>query len=833
MKKKFFFILCAWCASAYLTAGSLQHDRLLFSTVGFLSHAHLFWNDSKSPDGIEVKFPGPGNSLHEVGRFEKAELELHLPAGLENEISNFVNGMEGINPFDPGQISVEALFTCGAQKYLVYGYYFEDYTRDSSSMKSFTPARWLHAGTYFHWRVRFAPADTGNWSCTIGIRVNNEKEYACTAPALFFKCIPSANQGWLMKGNDKWHLACSGSGKSFFALGENIAWTNGTYFRGGAPLAGFDRLYEGGFLDVMDWVTDLAESGGNMVRIATVPWSWDFEYEHLNNYSDRLDRAWELDKLVGLCEQKHMKISLDLQFFATSVSDTTSVFSWAKNPYHAQIKGVNEPDGFLTNVTAQKIFKNKLRYFLSRWGYSTSLGILTLTGELDSWEKKQASEIADEKQKSWYAIMVPFVRDLIAYRPILTATSYASGHWGREHRHGPFDYEGLDILAIHPYNAERDANIERRYNEFNRKGVEQGVHSIWPDKAACIQEMGLPEHHPADANDIEGCNDISYHNATWSTAFMGGIGAGFPWWQWFNSKYRHENFPAMNSFFKEIDFQKTFYTDPDVWDDAGFADGNHSGSSVEAFYMRDKEANQVIGWVHNTSYWWGNMVMDCSDRSGKRMKINKADGDDKLSSPAPLPAGTKFEIHKLHNLENYAVEWYMTRKEGRATGYENSRTNIFGTLKLSYPQGADQQPDYAYKIHVQKTVPSGAQSNNTDTLSYYENKVEVHGRHRYDSLGLFRYHWIFGNGRESYDKDAFVIYDQPGTYSVTLIVTCPSGWSDTLRQNIVKPGLKFLSLQTHEHRSCDVPRGKLPFPRDDGKFIPEELYVYERRRNAT
>ncbi len=754
-----------------------------FSAGSFTGNGYFHGQIGVASD-FDVVFIEPNQNTPYVGQFEKLEIGLNLPSSINQLVSDFIaNGTGGINPFDPEEISVEAVFTNGINQYTVYGFYFEDFIRDPNAMTPFSPAVWIRQPTGYNWRIRFAPPKTGNWNCAVSIRLNNASTFSYAVNNLFFECLPSSNQGWLKKGNDNWHLKYSGSNNSFFALGQNITHTDGSYFRGGYPL-NFNRLYSGGFLDVIDWIGELGDAGGNMVRIGNSPVSWEIEYEHINNYSGRLPNAWELDQIFEMCEQNGMQISYDIHFFGTSTdANAPAYFRWDDNPYHTQLTSINTPDDFLTETEAKKVYKKKIRYILSRWGYSTSLGILFVSGEIDTWEFVNDDATVDYEFKLWFSEMILYSKSLMSYRDLLMSTSYKSGTFPRLHEHGPFEIPSLDITSLHLYNAERSANIKERFNEVNNQVFLKGTHGLWPDKPTFFQELGLPDHYPADGNDIEGCSDINFHNTLWSTAFMGGFGTGFPWWQWFNSGYRSANYPALSSFFNGVDFENVEFKNPGVWDDAPLLDFDHSNSHIETFYITDNSGKRAMGWIHNTSYWWGNTDLDCTDRNNIAMDLPD-DDDEYTSSPQSLGNYHIVEVKGLNNLKTYTIDYYNTRGSGGQFNSLTKQSNIFGVLK---PTWIDNPPDLAFKAYRSGNNFRTNEEILSDTLFCWQDTIYAQGNHENDSIGKCNYHWYFGNGQQSYNKNDIVIYDQPGTYLVTLIVSDSLGWVDTLQQYIVKP----------------------------------------------
>lgn len=760
-----------------------------FSGSGYF-HAQI----GAAPD-FDVVFIEPNQQYPTVGQFDKLELGLQLPTAIEQQVNSFVQTGSGINPFDPDQISVEAHFTNGYDDFTVYGFYYNEFIRDPGAMGSFVQANWLEQPTDYHWRVRFAPPSTGGWNCSVSVMLNNSSSPAYQVTNIMFSCIPSSNKGWLKKGNDDWHLAYSGSNTSFFAIGEDIAWadpldlTSYSCFNGGYIPNIPVPVYVGGYLDVLNWISNLHNNGGNMVRMAMMPWDYDVEFEQLNNYSARMNFAWELDRVFDACQSNDMKISMEFEFLGKDNGNSNHYFNWENNPYHNSIAGVDNPEDLFTNPTAGVYINKKLRYFLSRWGYSSSLGIFAPTGEIDGGfadfyydNSGQSLRIA---QTNWISDMMIYAKSLMSYRPLLTTTSYVSGVVGSKfHRSSlfpletPFDLDECDITCMHSYHAERSQNITR-FKEIAHGSFPNALLETWSDKPAYIQEMGICADNGcgADPNDFEGCSDVTYHNSLWATAFMGGFGTGFPWWQWSNNDYREANYPALNTFFSGIDFQNTNFKEPDFWDDATLA----SNSQLESYYIRDENDNKVMGWVHNATYWWGNISQNCADRNGQIMSLTGT-GDDAVPAPQE-PTIAHYEIHGLDNLQNYQYELYFTRGTGGLALTQTYQANIFGTLKPLWVSG---QADWAYKAYRAGNNFRINEDITVDTLACNEDSTIAVGNYPNDTIGSFSYHWNFGNGITSDDRITKVSFT-PGTYLVTLVVSSQGEILDTLQQYIIKP----------------------------------------------
>src|SRR4030065_2135043 len=87
---------------------------------------------------------------------------------------------------------------------------------------------------------------------------------------------------------------------------------------------------------------------------------------------------------------------------ATTIDQTsTGDGGGAKNPYNSTNGGpASSPLDFLTNPEAKRLYKQELRYFISRWGYSPSLMSIELLQELDwmlyAMRKNYGSTVSDQ-----------------------------------------------------------------------------------------------------------------------------------------------------------------------------------------------------------------------------------------------------------------------------------------------------------------------------------------------------------------------------------------------------------------------------------------------------
>jgi len=701
--------------SKYTKQLKFKHSKiLLFLPLLWMA---TFATGRSSEDIVVIR---PSDYNGDVGKFKKLELGLKLPKQINSAINDFLTNANanGINPFDPNQISVEATFTSeeSEESYVVYGFFYRDFGRDLG-----VSDRWKSTRTTLSWRIRFAPHRLGKWKCSIRVIIPDFEIALYYTSCLEFTCTPSNNPGYLEIGQDGHHLRYSGTKESFFAIGQNIAW----------PLE-LAKNWETGrvstkkFLNHNKAIKDLGDNSGNYFRLVMTTWGHAIEWEMLGNYYPRMSHAWELDKIFEIAESEHIYIHLCLEmqtsYNAAKEGDRPSVWGWEANPYNSAnakndstYSGVLNPSHVLSNAIARKYYQRRLRYIIARWGYSTSLGVLEFMNEQDQWDGFRQDTEMQKASVDWHKKMFDFIRDTLDHKQHLISTSYAgnphkfrvAGTTGYTH---PYDF--MPVTNIHRYKSQKKSSFVF-YKSMQRKrdGMIKGQ---WKDKPTIFGEIGMQagafqtgkRENVADIGDVESCDGVSFHNTSWSTAFMGGYGVGLYWWQNHNLDRKVANMPQLASFFKDVDFEKVNFSRTQKWRDRhlniNFKNecqeiGNLSFTR-EVFALSSKDRTQAIGWAHNATFYWGNTeaMTTCKDRIELTMELPC--DDDKFTAPIIIK-GKKIKIKGLKPWRKYTLEWYTTRTFGMLSS-EVKRTSLYGKLKPRYP--SDSEPDLAFKLRLNK-----------------------------------------------------------------------------------------------------------------------------------
>lgn len=407
-----------------------------------------------------------------LGKHEKFELTVNLSANFSN-------------PYNKNEIYLRAIFTSPTGKnFTINGFYFQDYTR-------LGPPETLLVKGQPHWKIRFTPTETGIWSyklyCT---DINGTTE----SPSFQFLCISSNQKGFIRIGNNR-YLKFD-NGEKFFGVGLNMAWYE----------------YPEKTFSYQKWIDSLSYNNGNLIRVWMSENAFAIEWKNtgLGNYTNRLDRAFQLDWLFEYAKSKNVYIQLCLiphGQFSINVNP-----EWSDNPYNSVNGGpCSTPENFFTNSTAKEFFKRRLDYIIARWGYATNLFAWEIFNEVDHTHNFNQNK---HNVTQWLLEIGQYIKSNDAYNHLLT-TSYANEFlepsiWISNH---------FDLIQIHHYNTTSDMQT-----------------ALWELTALNLSDYNKPtsigEYDFIDWGYFARTNDpngINLHNSLWASAMSGAYATALSW----------------------------------------------------------------------------------------------------------------------------------------------------------------------------------------------------------------------------------------------------------------------------------------------------------------
>lgn len=321
------------------------------------------------------------------GQYEKVEVGVAPPKILLQQINNFlqnndVSKHESVNPFLEWELDIRAVFTHieSGKKIVRPGFYYRAMERDERINS------WKDIDNNYPLRARFASDLVGKWECSIQLFVHEKTLY--TSNPTSFEITTSDNPGYV--GLTENNLYFQRGGEVIIPSGINLP----------HPYMGNNMLYSlypDEKLKMEAWkmfnddVQRYANEGGKYFRFFMGPSASDIEFEELGNYYARMNYAWEIDKMLEICESKDVLIDFNMLLHTPfMVAGDYYQFRWDysnfwpdpkawpykdPNPVYCYAKTFNSktPSDMFINPKAMRYIKQRYKYMLARWGYSTSI----------------------------------------------------------------------------------------------------------------------------------------------------------------------------------------------------------------------------------------------------------------------------------------------------------------------------------------------------------------------------------------------------------------------------------------------------------------------------
>ncbi len=295
------------------------------------------------------------------------------------------------------------------------------------------------SGRLSNWEARFLPQEAGKYTCKF--RLSKNGELVSESPSKSFISEVSGKKG-ILHARDNYTFGFD-NGEPFRGLGENICWEA----RSNDDSKYFKTLHENPRFNYEFMLRKLAASGGNYTRIWICPWNFPIEWKEVspttNRYSNsteyfnpsaikKLDRLFELSDSLG--------VYIMLCFSGTGGFDESN--------YGLKGGGKAESDSALfVNPISKQQYKNKLRYFIARWGYSSSIGAWEFYNEINwfAFSKDKNDKRRPKSAVAWHVEMSTFLKEKDPYHHLIT-TSIA-----QTEVEGLNSVKNIDFNQIHVY----------------------------------------------------------------------------------------------------------------------------------------------------------------------------------------------------------------------------------------------------------------------------------------------------------------------------------------------------------------------------------------------
>lgn len=371
------------------------------------------------------------------------------------------------------------------------------------------------------WKMRFTPSRPGDYSYRITAKTPAAQ--AETAAGRF-RVEPGPEPGFVRVGQNTSRHFVFDNGDSYFPVGENMGW-----------------VHWGSSSSLSTWISYLEEcqqAGVNWIRIWMCPWGmtelvWTPRNNRYHGYQQYdLDNARGNDGIFQEAQKRGIYIQWVINHHGQYSINTNP--EWDNNPYNVKNGGFLEsPEQFFTNEEAKRHYRDRLRYLVARWGYSTHLLAWEFWNEVDLTHRYDPAVV-----KAWHEEMSAYLRGLDPYDHLQTSSTSSN-------RPELYEARGLDFLQSHAYVQ----NIIGTQMTTSRQRYE-----AYPDHPHFFGEMSYDWRGP-NTGDKEG---VILHNQLWASVHSHDAGTAMTWWwdNWVRPYNLYYHFRAVANYVEGIHWDK-------------------------------------------------------------------------------------------------------------------------------------------------------------------------------------------------------------------------------------------------------------------------------------
>lgn len=665
---------CAWFDSQlpYIFIGNQQKTINATNEIHIKTNTHI-----KPVGNGEMHLKAGNKGLFEVFcmnypdmlhvlKYEKFELGITLPLSVQEKIDRFINedgisGPDKINPYLDWDIRVSFDFTHPQIPYTITvdGFYnkeYESWMTPESEIPEYSEPQpnyvienfpllnlygvyntlggYTEIPTEYPFLGRFSPPRTGKWKCEVHIYLPNNETYS--ADPFYFTVVQSDNPGYVKVANDARSLELGGD--PFYPVGANVLWPM-TYETKNNPGTVSPKLQKllidpnNGFVseeyrslhplpvlynNYRNLIRNMADGGANFVRLIMHPFSIDIEFDKLGNYTDRLYQAQELDEILEYCESRNVYIDWDMMIHYVHQQNSYNI-GWyntleGKSYGYKSLPDINnEPVNFFTNEVSKAFYKQRLRYILARWGYSTNIAMFELYSEIGNEYTTPERAVIN---KEWQSEMAAYISERSNGITHLIQPSYAGIKVKADKT---FRDENIDVMTTNIYPGLKCFarnwmdHIQRDYMDQTTPWLDStyAVHcqtNINQPGITCFtntKPFFMPEFNPT--SELCDNNQIEVRRSMWQAPFSGAVGA-LSWYSYKNGAVFSE-YSKIRTFLENMNGKGNWhpgamnFTDNrwiyiDYWAD----DMDKPSKKADLMYMRSNNLDYAIGVITNKTY---------------------------------------------------------------------------------------------------------------------------------------------------------------------------------------------------------------------------------------
>ena len=303
------------------------------------------------------------------------------------------------------------------------------------------------SGSTSTWKARFSPRETGSYEYYF--RYTEKDVVRSKSDTQNFTVNASISKGFLTAGKNFWTLGFD-NGQPFRGVAMSMCWEsreseNTSYYQ-----ISMEEYHKRFNYDVM--FPKFSKNGGNFTRV----WMSTFPFESANPRGHRYTAAPD-----GAFYNPGVLARMD-HFFDLLKENDIYVMLCLGTGNTAQ-RGEN----MFTGEESKTRYKNRLRYLIARYGYSTNLAYWEFFNEIDNVMYNRQTEYTPEQVVGWHSEMSKYLKDNDPYHHLVTTSI--------SHRDLPGlnSVENMDLNQMHIYKHTGSIPLEiwRNISIYNKPYV--------------------------------------------------------------------------------------------------------------------------------------------------------------------------------------------------------------------------------------------------------------------------------------------------------------------------------------------------------------------------
>ena len=423
------------------------------------------------------------------------------------------------------EISFDFIAPSG-DKDTVYAFYNQDYSETHKTLTSMNTSQNIEgqviskAGYNYetvltesgegYFAVRYNPDETGSYTYKMYIKAAGE--IIETKEGSFNVSGTPNSKGTIGVASNGLGFVFE-DGSSYIPVGANIAWYNSK-----------QRRYN----DYTLYLEGMKKGGYNFMRYWMAAWGAALWWEDITDYSNRLDEAYEQDKILEMMGENGIYVSITLYHHGMFSKQTNPMWKGSSETWYTNKYGYNpysdklsSPGQFFSDENAIKWTKNYIKYVVARYTSYDSIMSYELFNEIDWIEDYNINT-----GKNWHETMANYIKE-IDYKGRMVTTSIkdasANGSVARSlYSLDAIDYTNYHIYASLDFITSFQSLASTYLNTFN--------------KPVMIEECGYSGESGAKQHEVDP-SDTSLHEQLWAGMMTMAVTAMPWWWETWIEKY--------------------------------------------------------------------------------------------------------------------------------------------------------------------------------------------------------------------------------------------------------------------------------------------------------